>query len=386
MSLLHWVWLSLAMTPGSPLTEQILSRYPDPEEFFLGGEEAMNEISRLNEIKRLRLRATTLEMAKSAIERAQNIGAVVLARNDPRFPKRLLTIPDPPVVLYVLGDVDCLNEGPAIAVVGTRQMTDYGRRMATAIGGGLAEAGAIVVSGMAHGIDSAAHIAAMENGGKTIAVQGCGIGNVYPAENEYLKAMIARNGAVISEFSPDAEPQSSFFLIRNRLVSGLSLGVCVVEAAARSGTSVTAKLATEQERDVFAVPADVSRPTAQGTLHLLQNGAIPVGSAVDILQKYTKDYPELDLSRVRKRRLILPEEPKVEAERPAVSVRRKKPAPTGLSPTAAALYAVIDEQPRSSDELSAKAGLTASQAAAAFTELEIAFLIRSVSGRRFTIA
>ena len=386
MSLLHWVWLSLAMTPGSPLTEQILSRYPDPEEFFLGGDEAMDEIPRLTEGKRLRLRATTLEMAKSAIDRAESIGGVVLARNDPRFPKRLLQIPDPPVVLYVLGDIDCLNEEPAIAVVGTRQMTDYGRRMATAIGGGLAEGGAVVVSGMAHGIDSAAHIACMENGGKTIAVQGCGIGSVYPAENEYLKAMIVRNGAVISEFAPDAEPQSSFFLIRNRLVSGLSLGVCVVEAAARSGTSVTAKLAVEQGRDVFAVPADVSRPTAQGTLHLLQNGAIPVANAADILRKYAEDYPELDLVRAKKTAFAVPEAPKAPTKKAPASAVRKKPAPDGLSPFAAALYAVIDEVPRSSDELSAKAGLTASQAAVAFTELEIASLIRLVAGRRFTIA
>lgn len=388
MSLLHWVWLSLAMTPGSLSTESILARYPDPEEFFLGGEAAIGEIPQLKESDHLRLRATTLEMAKSAIARAESVGAVVLARNDPRFPKRLLSIPNPPVVLYVLGDWECLNEEPAIAVVGTRQITDYGRRMATVIGGGLAEAGALVVSGMARGIDSAAHIACMENGGRTIAVQGCGIGNVYPPENEYLKTMICHNGAVISEFAPDAEPQSSFFLIRNRLVSGLSLGVCVVEAAARSGTSVTAKLAVEQGRDVFAVPADVSRPTAQGTLRLLQNGAIPVANAVDILQKYANDYPEMKLSHVRKRMPTVLEKPKAAAveHTAAPAAVRKKPAPPHLSPAAAALYAVIDGEPRSSDELSGKAGLSSSQTAAALTELEIASLIRSVAGRRFTIA
>lgn len=382
MSLLHWVWLGLAITPGSPVIEDILRRYPDPEEFFLGGESAMNEIRSLKDTHRLRLRATTLEMAKNAVSRAESIGAAILSRDDPRFPKRLLSIPDPPVVLYVLGDLSCLDgDKPAIGVVGTRQMSDYGEQMATAIGGGLAAAGALVISGMAKGIDSASQTACIENGGKTVAVQGCGICNVYPPENADLKARIIENGAVISEFAPDAEPQSSFFLIRNRLVSGLSLGVCVIEAASRSGTSVTASLAREQGRDVFAVPADLSRPTAQGTFHLLQNGAIPVSSAADILQRYAENYPELDLSRLKKRSRTLPKAP---AKQPAKSVTpKKKAAPAGLSPAAAALYGFIDQEPRSADELSEKAGLSASKAAAALTELEIYSLIKPVSGRRF---
>lgn len=384
MSLLHWVWLGLALQPGSTLADAVLRRFPDPEEFFLAGKSGIDELGFITGYDELRIRATTLDMAKRALERAEDYGAVVLPRNSELFPARLLETENCPVVLYVLGDPGYLNKMPAIGVVGTRRISDYGRKMSDIIAGGLGAAGAVVVSGMAKGVDSAAHKACLAAGGKTVAVQGCGICNTYPNENVELKELIAANGAVVSEFAPDAEPQSSFFLIRNRIVSGLSLGVCVVEAAARSGTSVTASLAAEQGRDVFAVPADVLRPTSQGTLRLLKNGAVPVGSAADILTKYLDDYGELiDLSKLKKYRYPaakaapLPEEP----SRPF-----KKPLPKEATERAAALYALIDQRPRFADELSEKAGLSASEAAAAFTELEIYGLIKPVAGRRFVIA
>ena len=301
MSLLHWVWLGLAVQPGSPLTDRILERFPDPEEFFLAGKSGIDEVGKVSGSDELRIRATTLDMAKKALERAEDYGAKVLSRDSELFPRRLLEIENCPSVLYVLGDESCLNNLPAIAVVGTRRMTEYGRKMTEIIAGGLGAAGAVVVSGMAEGVDSAAHKACLAAGGKTVAVQGCGICNTYPSENLELKELIAANGAVISEFAPDAEPQSSFFLIRNRIVSGLSLGVCVVEAAARSGTSVTARLAESQGRRVFAVPADVCRSTSKGTLRLLKEGALPVGSAEDILGEYAADYGEyIDLSKIAK--------------------------------------------------------------------------------------
>lgn len=384
MSLLHWVWLGLAVQPGSPLTDRILERFPDPEEFFLAGKSGIDEVGKVSDSDELRIRATTLDMAKKALERAEDYGAKVLSRNSELFPRRLLEIENCPSVLYVLGDESCLNNLPAIAVVGTRRMSEYGRKMTDIIAGGLGAAGAVVVSGMAEGVDSAAHKACLAAGGKTVAVQGCGICNTYPNENLELKELIAANGAVISEFAPDAEPQSSFFLIRNRIVSGLSLGVCVVEAAARSGTSVTARLAESQGRRVFAVPADVCRSTSKGTLRLLKEGALPVGSAEDILGEYTADYGEhIDLSKIAKLGL-----PKIETkpepkEPPAVT---KKPLPDGVSKKAAALYALVDATPRFADELSVNAGLSAAESAAALTELEIYGLIRSVPGRRFVIA
>lgn len=381
MSLLHWVWSSLALQPGSPLANVITRRFPDPEEFFEAGISGINELGNISPADSLRIRATTLDMAKRALERAEDYGAKVIARDSEFFPKRLLSPEDCPALLYVLGDETCLNDLPAVAVVGTRRMTEYGKTMTDIIAGGLGAGGAVVVSGMAEGVDSAAHKAALECGGKTVAVQGCGICNTYPAENAELKEFIAASGAVISEFAPDAEPLSSHFPIRNRIVSGLSAGVCVIEGAYRSGTSITARLAAEQGRDVFAVPGDVFRSMSQSTLKLLKEGAIPVSCAADILEKYEEEYKEfisLEKANIRP----APKAP-ASAEKPKAA--EKKPLPKGVSKNAGAVYELIGTEPRSADEISSKAGLKASETAAALTELEIYGLIKPAPGRRFTI-
>lgn len=388
MSLLHWVWLGLALPPGSRLIDEILRQFPDPEEFFLAGETGIAQIGRISRADALYIRNTELSDAEKAMETAEEYGAAVLCRNSPEYPQRLLEIETAPAVLYAKGDLSCLNKAPAIAAIGTRRISDYGRRISGVIGGGLGKAGAVVVSGMAQGVDSACHEACLDAGGKTVAVQGCGICNVFPAENEELKERIIANGAVISEFAPDAEPQSSFFPIRNRIISGMSMGVCVVEAAARSGTSITARIAAEQGRKVFAVPADVLRPTSQGTLRLLRSGAIPVASAADILSEYESEFP----AEFAAAKNVLPTQSR-EQKNAARSVpehsprqsdlRVKRAAPEGISPEAAAVYGVIGFEPLSADEISDMAKLSSGQTSAALTELEIFGLIAPAAGRRF---
>lgn len=388
MSLLHWVWLGLALPPGSRLIDEILRQFPDPEEFFLAGETGIAQIGRISRADALYIRNTELSDAEKAMETAEEYGAAVLCRNSPEYPQRLLEIETAPAVLYAKGDLSCLNKAPAIAAIGTRRISDYGRRISGVIGGGLGKAGAVVVSGMAQGVDSACHEACLDAGGKTVAVQGCGICNVFPAENEELKERIIANGAVISEFAPDAKPQSSFFPIRNRIISGMSMGVCVVEAAARSGTSITARIAAEQGRKVFAVPADVLRPTSQGTLRLLRSGAIPVASAADILSEYESEFPA-EFAAAKK---ALPtqsrEQKSVARSVPEHSPRQsdlrvKRAAPEGISPEAAAVYGVIGFEPLSADEISDMAKLSSGQTSAALTELEIFGLIAPAAGRRF---
>ena len=388
MSLLHWVWLGLALPPGSRLIDEILRQFPDPEEFFLAGETGIAQIGRISRADALYIRNTELSDAEKAMETAEEYGAAVLCRNSPEYPQRLLEIETAPAVLYAKGDLSCLNKAPAIAAIGTRRISDYGRRISGVIGGGLGKAGAVVVSRMAQGVDSACHEACLDAGGKTVAVQGCGICNVFPAENEELKERIIANGAVISEFAPDAKPQSSFFPIRNRIISGMSMGVCVVEAAARSGTSITARIAAEQGRKVFAVPADVLRPTSQGTLRLLRSGAIPVASAADILSEYESEFPA-EFAAAKK---VLPTQSR-EQKSAARSVpehsprqsdlRVKRAAPEGISPEAAAVYGVIGFEPLSADEISDMAKLSSGQTSAALTELEIFGLIAPAAGRRF---
>lgn len=385
MSLLHWVWLGLAIQPGSQIIDRILERFPDPEEFFLSGTEGIKEVGGIRERDAIRIRATTLDMAKEAIENAENYGAKIISKDMDEFPKRLLDIETCPPVLYALGDTKYLNTMPAIAIVGTRKLSDYGRKMAEIISGGLASSGVTVISGMAEGIDSEAHKACLRNGGKTVAVQGCGICNTFPAGNVELKELIAANGVVISEFAPDAEPQGSFFPIRNRLVSGMSLGVCVIEAAARSGTSITANLALEQGRKVFAVPADVLRSTSQGTFRLLKQGAIPVARASDILAEFSEQYPEIIERENTSGNRIIPSEEEIAP--PAEPKKKiKKALPEGISENAAKIYKHIEHTPKFADELSEKAELTAPEAAAALTELELYGLIKPVAGRRFIIA
>lgn len=386
MSLEHWVWLGIAAQPGNKIVDDILRVFPDPEEFFLSGDAGIEKVGTINEKDALRIRATSLEVAKKAIESAKNYGAKIITKESPYYPQNLLSIKAAPPVLYVLGDETCLNMAPAVGVVGTRRMSEYGNKMASVISGGLGSAGALVVSGMALGIDSAAHKACLASGGKTVAVQGCGICKTFPPENLELKELIAANGAVISEFIPDDEARSSFFPIRNRIVSGMSLGVCVIEAAARSGTSITANLAFEQGRKVFAVPADVNRSTSQGTFRLLRSGAIPVADAKDILAEFGSEYTShLSIDKIEKRKIE--KNPKAKNDKPEKQPKLiKKAPPAGLSKNASLIYGVLDRVPKSADEISDLTNLTSPAVAVGLTELELLGLILPSSGRRFVIA
>ena len=386
MSLEHWVWLGIAIQPGSKIVDDILRVFPDPEEFFLSGDSGIEKIKSIKEADALRIRATSLDVAKRAIETAENYGAKIITKESGFYPPNLLKIEAAPPVLYVLGDETCLNIVPAVAVVGTRRLSEYGDKMAQIIAGGLGSAGALVVSGMALGIDSAAHKACLSAGGKTVAVQGCGICKTFPPENIELKELIAANGAVISEFPPDSEARSSFFPIRNRIVSGMSLGVCVIEAAARSGTSITANLAFDQGRKVFAVPADVNRTTSQGTFRLLRSGAIPVADAKDILSEFGDEHTaHLSFEKIQKRKIE--KNPEAKNERPEKLPKPvKKAPPPGLSKNALAIYEVLDRIPKSADEISELTELPSSSIAVGLTELELLGLVIPSSGRRFVIA
>jgi DNA processing protein len=202
----------------------------------------------------------------------------------PRFPALLVQIPNPPEELWIRGDLSICDK-PAVAVVGARAASRGGMAIASAIAGDLARAGVVVVSGLARGIDSAAHIAALDAGGKTIAVLGTGIDVVYPAEHRELTERIARDGLLITEFLPGAPPEVFHFPRRNRIISGLSRGVVVVEAAEKSGSLITARLAADQGREVMVVPGPVLGGRNRGAHALIRDGAKLVESAVDILQE-----------------------------------------------------------------------------------------------------
>ncbi|MEI6970773.1 MAG: DNA-processing protein DprA [bacterium] len=216
--------------------------------------------------------------------KAAALGIAILTRDDAEYPRRLCEIHDPPLALYVRGKL--IGTEPCIAVVGTRHATHYGRDCAERLSYQLVQAGFTVASGLALGVDTAAHKGALKAGGRTVAVIGCGLDTMYPPENKALAAEIAASGAVVSEFPLGRQPDRTTFAIRNRVVSGMSMGVLVIEAGKTSGALITSRQALEQGRTVFAVPGRIDSPTSRGTHDLLKNGARLVEDVQDILDEF----------------------------------------------------------------------------------------------------
>ncbi|HEX5412096.1 MAG TPA: DNA-processing protein DprA [Terriglobia bacterium] len=229
-----------------------------------------------------------LQEAEKEIEAAAKSGCQLINYEDPAYPSHLRQIADPPLVLYVKGDLRALS-GHCLAIVGSRRPSAYGLQIARRLARDLAERNLVIVSGLARGIDSAAHHGALEAKGKTIAVQGRGMDGIYPAENRRLADKIVESGAIISEFPLGTGPTPENFPIRNRVISGLSLGVMVVEASEYSGSLITARLATEHNREVFAVPGNITSAQSFGPNHLIKQGAKLVGEWIDVVEEFSPD-------------------------------------------------------------------------------------------------
>jgi DNA processing protein len=221
---------------------------------------------------------------REELKQSERLGMGIVCWHHENYPQRLREIHDAPSFFYIKGELTDEDRW-AVAVVGTRTPTHYGEAITQELCEGLARHGLTVISGLARGIDGVAHQAALNAGGRTVAVLGCGLNVIYPRENLFLFRSIPRHGAIISEFPLNAQPEPHHFPLRNRLISGLSLGVVVVEAAERSGSLITARLAAEQGREVFAVPGPMNSPKSQGTNQLIQNGAKLVAKVQDILEE-----------------------------------------------------------------------------------------------------
>ncbi|NLP37912.1 MAG: DNA-protecting protein DprA [Firmicutes bacterium] len=283
------------------------------------------------------------------LERCHSLGVQVLTLKDATYPALLKEIHDPPPVLYYRGQIEVLNSF-AVAVVGSRKATAYGKTTAEKISYDLAHSEVVIVSGMARGIDTYAHIGALKGKGKTIAVLGCGLDICYPPENKGLREKIVRQGAVISEFPLGTPPKPAHFPMRNRIISGLSRAVIVVEAAERSGALITADCALEQGRDVFAVPGSIKSPYSKGCHKLIKEGAAVAESADDIL---------LELGR----------EPVAKAENSGK-----------ISAQAAAVLASMEYEPVHFDTIVTACGLSAAELAVILTELELNGMIKKMAG------
>ncbi|MCI5131942.1 MAG: DNA-protecting protein DprA, partial [Candidatus Electrothrix sp. EH2] len=284
--ILDWLTFLALPGPGRVLSRRLLAAFETPGRVLAAGKAVAqvqgvgrNIVDLFSSPSRLDTARFRAEKEYSRI-RKKNIR--LLCCDDPLYPSLLLNTHDYPLLLYCSGDIDLLNR-PAVAVVGSRMPTDYGKNIATSLARQLAAQGLVVVSGLAKGIDGRSHIGALEAGGTTIAVLGCGLDVIYPGENRDLYQQIAEQGLLLSEYPLATPPQGFRFPERNRIVSGLSLGVLIVEAAVRSGALITARLALEQNREVFAVPGRIDSPKSQGTHSLLRQGATLVRSVDDIL-------------------------------------------------------------------------------------------------------
>ncbi len=276
-------WLTLVLVPGVGTTYfiKLLARFRTPGRVLQASEAALADVVGAKLAQRIRQYEAVVDVA--AQERAlAAYDAHVLTMDDPAYPPRLAEIYDPPLLLFVRGTVMERDEH-AVALVGTRKASPYGLRMARRFGYDLARRGITVISGMANGVDAAAHEGALEAGGRTIAVLGCGADVVYPKENAELMQRIIAQGAVVTCFAMGVKPARGHFPFRNRIISGMALATCIVEAPLRSGALITARQAAEQGREVFAVPGQVGHENCKGPHALIQEGAKLVQSAEDML-------------------------------------------------------------------------------------------------------
>lgn len=279
-------WLTLKSVPGvgNLIFRRLLDKVGSPRQILQSPPRKLVQVAGLSpRIAAAIGRQRTPDWVRQDIERCGKKGFKIITLHDSSYPALLGNIPDPPPVLYCHGALE--GNDCHIAVVGSRGATSYGRSSAMRICQELADRGISVVSGMALGIDAAAHVGALKADGRTVAVLGSGLDRVYPRENLKLFERIAENGAVISEFSLGTEPKPHHFPQRNRVISGMSLGTVVVEATRRSGSLITARLSAEQGREVFAVPGSIHAPTAKGTNDLIKQGAKLVETAMDILEE-----------------------------------------------------------------------------------------------------
>jgi DNA processing protein len=360
----RWAWVALALVPEVGWNVQ---RYHElltvgsPAELFRASRRALAD--KIGE--RLATSVTTFD-ATGSIARQRALAAESHARlltlDDPEYPASLKSIALPPPFLIVRGGL-AREDGLAVAVVGSRRSTPYGLRAAARLAGDLAARGVTIVSGLARGVDTAAHRGAIEAGGRTLAVLGSGLDVVYPPENRPLARAVAEAGAVVSQFPMATPPLAQHFPIRNRVIAGLALGTVVVEAAERSGALITARLAGELGREVYAVPGNVSSPTSEGANRLIQDGAKLVRGWEDVVAEWP---PVLR-----------------GALRPASIPRPAEPGAAPAGPAEARLLPLLGEDPVAIDTVIERSGLAAGAVAASLTALELRGLVRKLPGQRW---
>ena len=399
----YWVWLSTRKGIGARAMGDLLRYYGSPEEIYFVRKG--NYPRELN-INTASLEDKTLSNVSEILGKCSDRGYSILTLGDAAYPARLKNIYDPPVVLYVDGKLPLIDEEIAVNIVGTRDCTPYGIKISEQMGYEITKMGGLVISGLARGIDSAAARGALRGNGKVVGVLGCGIDIVYPPSNERLFWDVKNFGALVSEYPPGEQPDRGHFPARNRIMSGLSLGVVVAEAPERSGALITASLALEQGRDVFAVPGNVDASSCRGSNLLLKEGAQPVTCGRDIMELYAVRYPDRFVEARRLNKLdergveILAERELAEIPAKDRASKRKTPKkaidkektedyidisvrPEGLSPDEEKILDFMSGRTMHVDDIIEGSGIGAPKVLSALTMLEIAGAVKQEPGKRF---
>lgn len=395
----YWVWLSSCLDNGSTHLKPLLDKYKNPLAIY---KTSISELENSylvspNELKRLNNKM--LDKSEKIISDCSDSKIEIVTYDNPLYPQRLREITNPPACLYVKGKLKDFSALPIVCIVGSRKATDYGIKSAWSLAARLAGGGISVLSGGALGIDAAAHEGALAVGGKTIAVLPCGINYGYLKTNEFLRKTITDSGCLVSEFPPDTPLYRNAFQIRNRLLSGFSLGVVVIEASEGSGTLITAKYALEQGRDVFVVTGRPNDENHDGSNSLLRDGATPIFSAEDIFREYEHLFPNvIDSKRAMEANItklyrafnspkMFEREHVLEAKETPLQENNKKVKKIideTLPKNVKMVYNYIDTDLFTVDDLMT-IGLSFEEILAAITQLELYGYIKAVPGGRYSI-
>ena len=406
---LHWIWLATRAGLGDRGRMLLLQRFADAEDVYFAETGEYARVEGLSPEAISSLQEKSLAEAEQILADCQRENIRILTWQDALYPKRLKNIADPPVVLYYKGTLPQVDALPCIAVVGTRGASAYGMSTAKRMGYQIAACGGITVSGVAFGIDAMAMRGALSAGAPVIGVLGCGADVVYPASNRALYADTQRQGCLLTEFPPGTPPIGWNFPRRNRIISGLSCGVLVVEAPEKSGALITARQAADQGRDVFVVTGNIDVPSCKGSNALLRDGAIAVSSGWDVISEYQDRFPgKITENRTDSRQTAYPDEleeqplqvaqtPKVPEKKHRKSIFGKKkeidntpsspyidadkPRPA-LSADEETLLSFIGADGALVDDVISDAGLPAGQVLAMLTMLEVKGVVARLPGKR----
>ncbi len=403
-TLKYWLWLSECKGVSARTMNALLDAFGSPEAVYFAREhEPRAAVPRMTAAETDALQYKSMERPEQIIADCSRLGCSIITIADAAYPERLRSTATPPIVLYVSGNLPVVDDEAAVAIVGTRRCTPYGLKTASKIAFEIAQIGGVVVTGLARGIDSAAANGALRAGGTVIGVLGSGLDVVYPPENRELFNKVKTHGALVSEYPPGTQPLRTNFPARNRIMSGLSLGVVVTEAPRRSGSLITAMQALEEGRDVFAVPGNVDAPSFEGSNELLRDGAIPVRDGRDVMNEYMALFPD-KLGGSRRTAADADEKPAEAAgfgETAPVSSSKiaidnddggeyidfidLKEKPDDMTDSEYAVALALCGGARGTDDIVARCGLSAADVMSSLTMLEINGYVERAHGKGFIL-